>query len=71
MSESKKTGTFIVNIMRQDNATWQGELTWADKNQKKNFRSTLELIKMMDEALSDKKKKKKVVEKSGVSCYTL
>ena len=56
MSESKKTGTSIVNIMRQDNATWQGELTWADKNQKKNFRSTLELIKMMDEALSDNEK---------------
>ena len=56
VSESKKTGTFIVNIMRQDNATWQGELTWADKNQKKNFRSTLELIKMMDEALSDNEK---------------
>ena len=56
MSESKKTGTFIVNIMRQDNATWQGELTCADKNHKKNFRSTLELIKMMDEALSDNEK---------------
>ena len=56
MSEPKKTGTFIVNIKRQDNASWQGELTWADKNLKQNFRSTLELIKMMDEALSDEEK---------------
>jgi len=57
MAESKKTGTFIVNVLRQDNASWQGELTWADTNRKMNFRSTLELIKMMDEALSDKENK--------------
>ncbi len=57
MADSKKTGTFIVNIKRQENASWQGELTWADTNQKMNFRSTLELIKMMDEALSDKENK--------------
>lgn len=57
MADSRKTGTFIVNVLRQDNASWQGELTWADTNQKKNFRSTLELIKMMDEALSDKENK--------------
>ena len=57
MAESKKTGAFIVNIKRQENASWQGELTWADTNQKMNFRTTLELIKMMDEALSDKENK--------------
>ncbi len=53
VEEAKKTGTFVINVMRQENATWQGEITWAEKNTKKKFRSTLELIKMMDQALSN------------------
>lgn len=56
MAESKKTGTFVVHVTRQDNATWQGEVTWADTNQKMKFRSMLELIRMMDAALSDEEK---------------
>lgn len=40
--------TFIVHISQSENATWQGQVTWADKNVTKNFRSALELIKMMD-----------------------
>ena len=47
MAENQK-GTFIVKINHTDNASWQGQVTWADKNITKNFRSTLELIKLMD-----------------------
>ena len=50
MAENQK-GTFIVKINHTDNASWQGQVTWADKNITKNFRSTLELIKLMDVAL--------------------
>ncbi len=46
-------GTFIVNIKFRENATWQGEVTWVDKKQKKCFRSALELMKMMDGALDE------------------
>ena len=42
MAENQK-GTFIVKINHTDNASWQGQVTWADKNITKNFRSTLEL----------------------------
>jgi hypothetical protein len=42
--------TFIVRISQKENATWQGQVTWADENITRNFRSALELIKMMDEA---------------------
>ena len=34
-----------------DNATWQGEVTWAEANKKKSFRSALELIRLIDGAL--------------------
>lgn len=47
MEESKKS-TFIIHISQSENASWQGQVTWADKNETRNFRSALELIKMID-----------------------
>lgn len=47
MQESKQS-TFIVHITQNENASWQGQVTWADENVTKNFRSALELIKMID-----------------------
>ncbi len=45
--------TFIVNIKCRENATWQGKVTWAQKSKTKYFRSTLELIKMLNGAMDD------------------
>jgi hypothetical protein len=44
-------GTFIVKIDRCNNNTWQGEVVWAEENKKERFRSALELIRLMDEAM--------------------
>ncbi len=44
-------GTFIVKIEHCSNETWQGEVVWAEENKKEKFRSALELIKLMDEAM--------------------
>ena len=49
----KIKGTFIVNVMFRENATWQGEVVWADEKKKQYFRSALELIKLMDSALEE------------------
>lgn len=46
-------GTFIVHIKYRQNATWQGQVTWAEKKKNCNFRSALELIKLIDSALED------------------
>lgn len=51
MESKKHKGTFVVHINHCENATWQGEVTWAEKNEKLQFRSLLELIRMMDNAL--------------------
>ena len=56
LAENQK-GTFIVKINHTDNASWQGQVTWADKNITKNFRSTLELIKLMDGAITSEETK--------------
>ena len=43
--------TFEITVKFRQNATWQGQILWAEKNQKQNFRSVLEMLKLMDGAL--------------------
>lgn len=46
-----KTNTFVVQVAYQQNGTWQGTVKWTDRNREEHFRSTLELIKMIDDAV--------------------
>ena len=53
-SEDKKnTGTFVLNILNRQNSTWQGKITWIEKQRSENFRSALELLKLIDNALDE------------------
>ena len=49
----------MVHIVNQENATWQGQVNWLDKNVTMNFRSMLELIKLMDTAMESTEIKNK------------
>lgn len=51
-----KNQTFIVDIKDNQNATWQGSLSWVQGNKKENFRSALELIKLIDSAIEKEQK---------------
>ena len=53
MSGNKETntGTFIVKIMNHQKSTWQGSVTWVEEEKTQCFRSALELIRMLDEAV--------------------
>ena len=46
-----KKETCIVRIISQENATWQGQVTWLDRDQTETFRSMLELIRLIDGAV--------------------
>gem|GEM_PF-800261 len=46
-------GTFVVQIQYRQHATWQGKVLWAEKNETKQFRSALELLKLIDSALDE------------------
>ena len=46
-----KMATFVVHVMYRQHSTWQGSVTWAETGEKANFRSALELIKLMDSAV--------------------
>ncbi|MBC8529389.1 hypothetical protein H8699_08115 [Christensenellaceae bacterium NSJ-44] len=48
--EAGKKATFMVQVQYRENASWQGQITWVEANQTRNFRSALELIKLMDSA---------------------
>lgn len=50
---SNNKGTFEITVKFTQNSTWQGQIHWVDKDRKQNFRSALEMLKLMDEALSD------------------
>lgn len=43
---------FRLNVMFRQNATWQGSLFWADRGLEAYFRSVLELLTLINSALS-------------------
>lgn len=43
--------TFIVKVQYRQNASWQGTVEWVEGGVSKRFRSALELIRLMDEAM--------------------
>ena len=46
-------GTFIIQVQYRQNSSWQGKIVWVEKNETQHFRSALEMIKLMDSALSE------------------
>ena len=52
-SESTNKKTFVVKVEFAQNSTWQGQVVWAENNRTVRFRSALELVKLMDEAISE------------------
>lgn len=56
MNHKGEIGTFITNVKFRQNAEWQGEMLWVEKDEKLFFSNTLELFKKLDEALQNIKK---------------
>ena len=42
---------FLIHVHHRQNATWQGSVQWLEGQKTKPFRSLLELITLMQEAL--------------------
>ncbi len=53
--ENGSKATFVVQIQYRQNATWQGNVKWLETNEEMKFRSALELVKMIDQAMADGK----------------
>ena len=46
------TATFVIKIHHRQNSTWQGQIQWLEANISKNFRSCLEMMKLIDEGVN-------------------
>ena len=47
-----KRATFALKVLFRQNASWQGSVTWLEGGREESFRSVLELVLLMDSALS-------------------
>lgn len=45
--------TFVVQVKHRQNSTWQGRVQWMERGESVNFRSALELLKVIDGALDE------------------
>lgn len=50
-SQSGKTSTFVIRVKYRQNATWQGEIVWLEESLHTSFRSALELLRILQDAL--------------------
>lgn len=42
---------FLVSIYHQENQSWQGAIQWLDTGKKVHFRSELEMLNLMQQAI--------------------
>lgn len=43
--------SFLIQVQFRQNATWQGTVSWSEQKATRRFRSMLELISLMNDAL--------------------
>lgn len=48
-----KRATFALRVLFRQNASWQGSVTWLEGGQEESFRSVLELLMLMNSALTE------------------
>ena len=53
LSQHGYQGTFIIRVQHRQNSTWQGRITWADKDMTQTFRSVWEMINLMESAMTE------------------
>lgn len=44
--------TFLIRILRREHQSWQGTVRWVEGEQQQAFRSALELVSLIDSAIS-------------------
>lgn len=56
--EKDTVQNFVVSVKSQENHTWQGTVSWIEGKKQVNFRSALELLKLMDSAMEKEEENK-------------
>ena len=58
-------GTFIIKVEESQRGTWQGKVVWADHEITEHFRSALELLQLVDEAINAATASKELAQKGS------
>jgi len=53
--QSGTEATFAIRVLFRQNSSWQGSIVWLEEGVEQSFRSVLELIFLIDNALTVKK----------------
>ena len=51
LSKHGDLGTFIIRVQHRQNSSWQGRITWSERNKTVYFRSIWEMIRLIADAL--------------------
>lgn len=52
----KAESSFLIRIQYRQNSSWQGMIQWLDGKKSRHFRSFLEMVMLMQEALTNSEK---------------
>ena len=56
--------SFLIKIKYRQNSSWQGTVQWIETGKSQNFKSCLELIRLMDIAVNSDKENTESEEKN-------
>ena len=62
LSQRGDLGTFIIRVQHRQHSSWQGRITWVEENRTLYFRSALEMIKLIEEAMESSKTEETVTD---------
>lgn len=51
LTKHGELGTFIIRVQQRQNSSWQGRITWTEKKETLSFRSTWEMVKLIESAI--------------------
>lgn len=52
-AQGKKEQSFVIRVLGKRNRTWQGSIVWVEQKKEQYFRSELEMLKLIDEVLTE------------------
>lgn len=55
--------SFVISVKNTQHGSWQGTIFWAEKKKQMCFRSSLELLKLMDSAITQESDCKQALKK--------
>ncbi len=55
VGRANSTANFLISIQHTENHSWQGSIQWLDTGERIHFRSELEMMSLMDQAVKRQK----------------